>query len=542
MIKDLLIQNLVLMESCSIELHPELSVITGETGSGKTAILHGLKLLLGQKLDTTLIRRGAEKGFIQASFEFPFSNDLTLILNEAGIPFEASSLILSREVSSLGKSKNWINERLVSLSFLQKVGSYCIQIVDQNSCQELRHSDTQREILDCFASLSPQLLEFSQLFIQSKELQTAWENLLECERQKERELSFCTSQLEELNNIDLKEGDEELIFQEYLNVTNAEEVSSQINELSDIISQSPSSILAKLQQAKSLCRGSNHKAFVETLELLDGATISLKEALYLLQTALSDFDPNPKKQEILDQKLLLIDRMKKKYGPSIEDWNNYRRALEKKIEAFEELEEEKLKVETLQKEIERKLQEQASILSKKRQIAAKALASELSKEIQSLNMLGASLEIKVEKQKRTISGEDSAHFWLLANQGESASLVKESSSGGELARLLLALKLCLAEKNHTPTLIFDEIDAGVGGETARLIGEKLRNLSSHRQIICITHFPQVACSAHLHLSVQKQTNGNRTQAKVQQLDSSLRESELLRMLGGKKTLSFYENS
>jgi DNA repair protein RecN (Recombination protein N) len=542
MLKDLLIQNLILMDSCSIELDPKLNVITGETGSGKTAILHGLKLLLGTKLDTSLIRKGAEKGFIQGRFEFPFPQELVSILENANISLDDSSLILSREVSTLGKSKNWINERLVSLSFLQKVGSFCIQIVDQNSCQELRHSDTQREILDCFASLQPNLIEFSKLFLKSKEIESDLERIVECERQKERELSFCIAQLEELNSIELQEGDEELLFQEYINASNAEEVSSKINQLSEVISQSPSSILTQLQQAKSICKNSKHRAFDEPLELLSNATISVQEALHLLETTSSDFDPDPKKQEILENKLSLIDRMKKKYGPSISDWKNYQTDLEKKIEDFENLEDEKLRIESEQKDLDEKLNEQASLLTKKRQLAANDLALELSKEIQSLNMLGASLEIKIEKQKRSILGEDSIHFWLLANHGESASLVKENSSGGELARILLALKLCLAEKNHTPTLIFDEIDAGVGGETARLIGEKLKNLSAHRQIICITHFPQVACSAHLHLSVEKQTKDGRTQAKVSRLDSSLREHELLRMLGGKKTLSFYENS
>ena len=287
---------------------------------------------------------------------------------------------------------------------------------------------------------------------------------------------------------------------------------------------------------------SKHPSFKSSLELLNEARVSFQEILHLLQNAISDFDPDPKKKDLLDQKLILFDRMKKKYGPSIQDWTHYRLSLQVKIDFFEQLEDEKIKTEIKKQEIEKKLDDLALLLTEKRQLAANTLSMKLTEEIQSLNMLGATLYIEVEKQKRTLLGDDAVHFWLAANQGESSSLVKESSSGGELARLLLALKLCLAEKNHTPSLIFDEIDAGVGGETARLIGEKLKNLSSHRQIICITHFPQVACAAHLHLSVQKHSVGDRTIAKIQKLDLDLRESELLRMLGGKKTLSFYENS
>jgi DNA repair protein RecN (Recombination protein N) len=544
MLKDLLIQNLILMESCSIEWDPKLNVITGETGSGKTAILHGLRLLLGQKLDTSLIRRGANKGFVQARFEFPFSKELILLLTDAGIPFEEGSLILSREVSIEGKSKNQVNERWVSLSFLQKIGSFCIQIVDQHSCQELRHSDTQRDILDCFGALQTHIEKFSRLFTSSKELRKTLENLQEYERQKERELPFCLQQMEELNAIHLKEGDEEALFQEYSNVSSAEEVSTHIDQIFELISQSPASFLSQLQKAKVLCKpfSSLHKAFQESLELFDSVSISLQEVQHLLRSALSDFDPDPKKKELLEAKLSLIDRMKKKYGSSILEWEEYRKTLKEKIDLFDRLEEEKSKTELTLEQTEKELTSLSLELTKQRKQVAKTLESKLKKEIQSLNMKGAALEIKIEKQARTLLGEDSVHFWLAANQGEAPSLVKDSSSGGELARLLLALKLALAEKNHTPTLIFDEIDAGVGGETSGLIGEKLKSLSSHRQIICITHFPQVACTAHKHLRVSKHTVGERTYAQVQTLDSSLRESELLRMLGGKKTLSFYDQS
>ena len=544
MLKDLLIQNLILMESCAIEWDPKLNVITGETGSGKTAILHGLRLLLGQKLDTSLIRRGADKGFVQAHFEFSFPKELILLLTEAGIPFEEGSLILSREVSIEGKSKNWVNERGVSLSFLQKIGSFCIQIVDQHSCQELRHSDTQRDILDCFGSLQSSIENFSKLFTASKELKKDLEKLQECERQKERELPFCLQQMEELSSLNLKEGEEEALFQEYSNASSSEEVSTHIDQLFELISQSPHSFLSNLQKAKALCKpfSSLHKAFEESLQLLTSVSISLQEVQHLLRSALSDFDPDPKKRELLEQKLSLIDRMKKKYGPSIQDWNQYRKTLKEKIDLFDHLEEEKSKTELALQETEKELTSLALELTKQRTRSAKTLALKLNSEIQSLNMKGASLEIKIEKQARTLLGEDSVHFWLAANQGEAPGLVKDSSSGGELARLLLALKLALAEKNHTPTLIFDEIDAGVGGETSGLIGEKLKSLSSHLQIVCITHFPQVACKAHKHLRVEKHTVGERTYAKVQTLDPSLRENELLRMLGGKKTLSFYEKS
>lgn len=527
------------MESCQIEWTSGLNVITGETGSGKTAILHGLRLLLGQKLDTSFIRRGESKGVIQARFEFSFPQELKLLLEEAGIPLD-DSLILSREISTEGKSKSWINERWVSLSFLQKVGSYCVQIVGQHAFDELRHSDLQRQILDDFASLGKQTQTFSTLVQKNKELLKEKEQLLACELQKERELSFCLSQLEELNLIDLKEGEEEAIFQEYLAMNQAEEISLRIDSLFDLISQTPTSLLSKVSQAKSLCKpfASHHKAFEEAISLLDSASISLQETLNLLQSALSEVDPDPKRKELLDQKLATIDQMKRKYGSSVEEWDRYKKELQKKIEAFDRLEEKKEEIESTILELEQKLSTLAREISLQRSQSAKLLETQLTQTIQSLNMQGATLQIQVEKQARTLTGEDRIDFLLTANVGEGATLVKESSSGGELSRLLLAVKLALAEKNRTPTLIFDEIDAGVGGETARLIGEQLKELSLHRQVLCITHFPQVACLAHLHLRVQKHMEEDRTFAKIEKLDSSLQEAELLRMCGGKKTFSF----
>ena len=544
MLKDLFIQNLILMDSCTLELDPKLNIITGETGSGKTAILHALKLLLGQKLDSSLIRRGEKKGFVQGRFEHSSSPELTAILVEAGIPLEDSSLLLAREISIEGKSKSWVNDRLVSLSLLQKIGSYLIQIVDQNSCQELRSSDSQRDIVDLFGSLKEKVKQFSHLFTELKEVALLEKTLLEQERQRERELSFCLDQLSELNSMDLQEGDEERFFAEYLAALQAEETSIHIDELFDLLSQNSHSTLSSLTKANSLCKrlSSTHSSFEDCASLLHTATLSIQETLHLLRGALSHFDPDPKRKEALDEKLKAIDQMKKKYGASLEEWKLYQVDLEKKIDTFHQIEEIKEKNALRKKQVEEAISSLSILLTQERKKAASNLEKKLTLEIRKLNMSHASLEIRVSSQQRTSSGEDSIHFWIAANQGEGASLVKESSSGGELSRLLLSIKLCLAEKNGTPTLIFDEIDAGVGGETARLIGEKLKSLSLYRQILCITHFPQVACEADLHLRVHKCSLEERTRAIVQQLDHSLREAELMRMLGGEKTLSFYENS
>lgn len=298
MIKDLLIQNLILIESCPIQFDSTLSMITGETGAGKTALLHSLKLLLGQKLDTSLIRQGETKGFVQARFELIPNPELFLMLSDAGIEIEESSLLLSREISLEGKSKSWINSRQVPLSFLQKIGFHLIQIVDQHSYHELKSSENQRQIVDLFASTQEKAKQFKQLFEALKQIQISKEALLQQDLQKEREQDFCLSQLEELNEIHLKEGEEDLLFEEYTLALKAEEISTEVDLLFSLLN-GPEAICSKLAFAKNSCErlSSHHATFQEAQNLLKQALVSSQEVLSLLQKALSFLIQILKKQK-----------------------------------------------------------------------------------------------------------------------------------------------------------------------------------------------------------------------------------------------------
>lgn len=534
MLKDLSIQNLVLMESCKICFDEGLSVLTGETGSGKTAILQSLKLLLGQKLDTSLIRSGEQKGLIQASFEVSSSECLQILAN-ASIPMEDQTLIITREVFIEGKSKNFVNDRMVSLSFLQEIGPYLIQIVDQSSHHELKQADKQRDLLDRFGSLQPELLDFQRSFSDLKKLKVKAQELEELERQKEREIDFCLSQQKELSSLSLEEGEEEKLFEQYSHSFRSQEVSEKIDRVFDFVQNGKQSILSSLTECKSLCQSMipSHSSFEESYKLLDQASLMCKELLSVLRQTLSVFDVDPHTLELCEKKLSLIEKMKKKYGPSVSAWEEYKQNLAEKIIAFDNLEEDKKNLQEQITQVEKTLGKQATTLTEKRKQAALIFAKSLQKELNDLNMTHAKLEILIEKQPRSFFGEDGVCFCLSAGLGEALNAVKESASGGELSRLLLAIKLCLAEKNSTKTLIFDEIDANVGGETAKLIGQKLLSLSLHRQVICVTHFPQVASQATSHFCIQKQAKSDRTVSSAQKLDAQGREQELIRMLGGK---------
>ncbi|MES2198986.1 MAG: DNA repair protein RecN [Chlamydiota bacterium] len=535
MLKDLHIKNLVLMQSCCIEFKEGLTILTGETGSGKSAILHGLKLLLGQKLDTSLIRWGEKKGSIQARFEVN-STALLDLLKEINVETEDSTLILYREISTEGKSKNFINDKMVSLSLLQKVGSHLVQIVDQTSHHELRAQDRQRELLDLFGSLEKEVALFGSLFEENKQRRLEEKKLEEKEQKKERELTFCLEQQKELSSLQLKEGEEDLLFQEYTLFSKSQEILEKTDQLCNLLSEGSHSTLATANRSKTLLDSlaSYHETFLEPAELLKQSLLSLDEALHLLRQASSTFEVNPKHLAKVEEKLGLIHRMKKKYGTTPADWELYKKELEEKIADFDALDENKKMLKLAIDLGEEQLSLLEKELTQKRIQTAKKLSSSLQKELNSLNMIGTKVDIRIAPQNRSQTGKDAISFWLEANTGEAPVSIKEHSSGGELSRLLLALKLSLAEKNNTPTLIFDEIDANVGGKTAKMIGEKLLTLSSHHQVICITHFPQVASLASHHLLVRKAGSDNRTFSTVESLDPATRQIELLRMLGGKE--------
>ena len=540
MIKDLIIKNLILMDSCHLQLSQGLTIITGETGAGKTAVLQGLKLLLGQKFDPSLLRKGQTKGLVQARFELS-SSPLKHLLTEHGIQMEEESdLLLSRELSLEGKSKCFIQDQLVSLSLLQKVSSHLLRITDQHSHQELKSAEEQRKTLDLFASLKQEVHEFKELFEETKKSKELEEELASLERQRERELSFCLSQLQELQSI--ASHDEEALFQEYALASKSQEILAQTDKLFYLLTQGKDSSLAKAQQAKAICSEltPSHAVFDEAAQLLEQAIQAKQEALHLLRSALSSFDIDPSRLDFLQDILNRIDKIQRKYGSCRASRAQYEKSIQEKVTRFEALDIEKAEAAAKHALLRQTLTTKASFLSQKRQKAAKHMKQMLTQELKELNMPDVSLEVRIEKQATyTATGEDVISFWMSPNLGESLLPIKDSSSGGELARLLFAIQCSLAEKNETPTLIFDEIDANVGGQTARHIGEKLRSLASHRQIICITHFPQVACQADLHLRVQKLTDKDRTSTTIERLEGKQKEEELMRMIGGEKTLSFY---
>lgn len=540
MIKTLVLNNLVLVDSCEIHFGPSFNVVTGETGAGKTALIEAIALALGERADSSLIRKGSERAFVEVTFDVTSLQSLKETLEEAGIPLDPQEdLIIRREISKEGKSRALINCRTAPLTLLQKIGTQLIDLIGQHAHHTLRTSDAQRELIDLFGDLKADLKHFQRSYHQEKEFQKKLEELQQLAATRERQEEAWRFQLEEIETANLKKGEEESVYEKYQRLANSQELVEKVSTILKGLSESSSAILPQLARFHKLCASlvPYDKTLAETASLIQEAQIALIEAQRNLQSCSDGLDSDPNTLQFLENRLNVISRLKRKYGQTFEEIDAFRQKLHVELEHLTHLGDEIQAVQLSLKESQIAVNQAATTLSQHRQNAAKRLQAILTTHLQMLNMSGAEVSITISPHQRSMTGDDLVQFWLKANTGEHPGLVKEHSSGGELSRLLFAVKIALAEKNNTPTLIFDEIDANVGGKTASIIGEKLQELGHFRQVLCITHFPQVASKAKEHFGVQKVESEGRTYTEIKHLNKKQREQELLRMIGGKQLVS-----
>lgn len=539
MIKYLSLNNLVLVESTQIALGEHFNAITGETGAGKTALIEAIELALGARADSSMIRKGCERAFVEVSFDIQNLPPVHALLEEAGIVLEKEELLtIRREISKEGKNRAFINCRAAPLPLLQSIGLELIDLIDQHAHHTLRKSDSQRALIDLYGGLSTHLSTFQKALATEKELQKQLTDLQARALKKEREEEILRLQIDEIAAVGLKENEEEELFQRYQRLANSQEILERIETIVCSLSESPSAVLTQMRSLQKHCDALQQfdNGLTDTATLMRDGQLALNEALHNLQSYRNKIDSDPKALQFLENRLQAITQLKRKYGQSFSEIDAYYKKGKEDLSCLENIDENLSEISIQLKKAEEQTHLRATELTEKRKETARAFQLLLTEQLRSLNIPGAEVTIEVAPQSRHHCGDDQVHFWLKANTGEQPALVKDQSSGGELSRLLLAIKISLAEKNNTPTLIFDEIDANVGGKTAAIIGEKLKELGKHRQVLCITHFPQVASHADLHFSVQKIESDGRTTTHIEQLNTKKREAELLRMLGGKTTL------
>ncbi|NGX42853.1 MAG: DNA repair protein RecN [Chlamydiae bacterium] len=537
MLKNLIISNIILVDSADISFDAGLNVLSGETGSGKSAIMEALNHIAGARADTNILRRGAEKGVIEASFCINSISKVSTLLSDAGIDhIEGEDLIIRREISLAGKSRAFINNQLVHLSFLKTIGDLLVEIVGQHANQRLKSFDQHRKIVDLFGKLEGLCNHFEKSWEEENKARHELEELINSEAQRLRDIEVCRMEFEELEGANVQENEEEQLFAEYSRLTNTEELAKLSSEIYDSLSGDHQPILSVLQQLQ--------KSF-EQLAKLDpslqenasdflSTIVELEEISHSIRNYQSGIEFNPARVEEVNERLTLINRLLRKYGPTVKEVHEYH---EKAAEKLSKLENANVEIEDLQnrlKEMESANNTLAKQLTEKRKQAGKQLEKDMNLQIKALNMPKAAFFVEITQQKRSRSGDDRVEFFFAPNVGEKKVSIKECASGGELSRLMLALQALLAGKEKIPTLIFDEIDANIGGETATVVGEKLQQIGQEHQVLCITHFPQVAKCAKHHLQISKKEIDGRTVTQVEFLDKDSRKKELSRMAGHRK--------
>lgn len=534
MLKQLRIQNIILIESADISFESGLNVLSGETGSGKSALMNALSLIAGERADINMIRHGAEKGVVEAIFDAANIPLLKAILEEGGIDHEAEDdLIIRREIATTGKSRAFINNQLAQLGLLRKVSALLLDIVGQHANQKLFSVEEHRAIVDLFGDLKKDVIEFTRSWEDENRQRTQLDELIRNEAQRLRDIEMYQRELEELQAADLQEHEEEELFAEYSLLSNAEALSQKVQELSQTLGERQN-ILAIL---------SRHKATFEQIIRIDhslsdtaksysNALLELQEVAYTLSSYQTNIEHNPVRVAEVSERLSLINRLKKRYGATIADIQAYQSQSEKRLRLLQDGDNQ---IEGLRERLDKLEVQNGKLcekLSAKRLTAAERLEKAVIKELRTLNMSKVEFYITMTQQKRNRFGNDQIEFYISPNVGEHRIPVKECASGGELSRLMLALQSLLAGKEQVPSLIFDEIDANIGGETASIVGEKLREIGKKHQVLCITHFPQVAKQAQHHLQISKKEHDGRTLTLIKELDHSARQQELTRMLGG----------
>ncbi len=546
MLLELSIKNYVIIEHQVITLEPGLNIITGETGSGKSLVIDALSAISGGRFSKEDIRTGEAKASIEALFSLVGVEFLADILEEYGIEFEEDkSLVITREVNLQGKSVCRINGQIVTLSMLKRIAQYLVDIVGQNEHQILFNTVKHGEFVDNFGSDGILMIknEIKLLLDKLGSLKLTLDSISGNAAERERKLDLLKFQVDEISNAKLKPNeDEELKIRRHL-LINAEKLLKGIvlvyhslykgeggaRGVSDLLNESVSS----LQELTGI--DEKIQAYKTTLE---GMVYQLEDLKGDLRAYRDSIEFSDSEIDLLEERLDQINKLKRKYGSSIDEVLAYS---ERASKEFDDLVNSEKLASGIEKEMEAVTEQyiqRASLLSDKRKDLACKLEKLIEKELQELNMYGSRFFIRITKNESSISvnGFDKIEFLLSPNPGEPEKSLSKIASGGEMSRVMLAIKNAFSEIEKAPCVVFDEVDTGVGGQTANMVGQKIKAISKNTQILCITHLPQIASLSDNHIYVDKIVLDNKTYTKIKILDDSEKIKEIARMLGGNQNI------
>lgn len=535
MLRSLYIKNYALIDSLEIDFEPGFSVITGETGAGKSIILGALSLILGQRADMKAIKQGESKCVIEGSFDVS-AYDLRAFCEEKGIDYDPDSYILRREILSTGKSRAFINDSPVSLTDLKELGSQLIDIHSQH--QNLLLSDTrfQMQVVDALAGNKELLSRYQQAFHQYKQSEKALAELREVVRKSKEEEDYLRFQIESLTEAALQEGEQEELENELETLTHAEDIKSALFKIHSLLSDDDKGIVLELKEGLNTSQqlAKVYARSEEISERLQTAYIDLKDLASEMDKLANDVEFNPERLAFIESRLDLIYTLQKKYHVNtVPELLALYEEFKQKIENIESSDQQ---VEALEKEVHEKSEKVFALakqLTDSRTSITDSFEKDLTDRVAYLGMPNIRFRSEIIAEKHpNIYGADSVLFQFSANKNVPLQPVAEIASGGEISRLMLCLKSMIAGATALPTIIFDEIDTGVSGEIADKMGEVMREFGKNMQVLAITHLPQIAAKGKAHYKVYKSDDEHTTTTNLVRLSDEERLTEIARMLSG----------
>ena len=535
MLSELYIENLAVIEKATIDFSDKLNVFTGETGAGKSILINGINAILGQRVTKDIVRTGTDKAVISALFT-DIGDNVFQVLDELGISTEDGQLFLTREIRSDGGSVARVNSRAVNVSVLKAIGETLVTIHGQHDNQILMAPERHIEILDSYAESEALIEDYHSSFRELQSIAKKINKIKTEQSKKEFRMAELADIVEEINALNIHEGEDKEIEAE-LNISkNAVAISEALYMAKQLLSgdDDTDGAVEMTQRASKSVEGYTDimTEISPIYDRLSSAAIEMEDISEEIGSLLDSLDIDPKRYDYLNQRSDELRRIMKKYGPELDDVLT---TLENSQNELDELSGAEQSLDELNKEKERLLAEvskKAKALSDHRKKAGERFVSQVTEELEFLNMPKVKLVVQQKTGKLTINGMDSIEFLISANLGEEPKPIAKIASGGELSRIMLALKNVIAEKDSIGTLIFDEIDTGVSGRAAQKIGIKLKQISRLRQVLCVTHLAQMVVMADNHLLIEKNIQGDRTVTTVRTLDHEQRKYEIARIMGG----------
>ena len=535
MLKHLYIKNFTLIDELDISLYEGFSVITGETGAGKSIILGAIALLLGQRADSKTIKQGAEKCVIEANFDLSRYN-MQPFFDENDIEYDAGDCIIRRELTAAGKSRAFINDTPVALSMLKELGDMLMDVHSQHQNLLLNKQDFQLEVVDIIADDAAQLAKYQNTYAEfvkaEKELS---EMTLAIERNRENH-DFLKFQFEELENTKLQEGEQEELEQRSETMEHSEDIKSALYTTDNALSAEQVGVIQSLRSSLSSLRSieSVYPEVSELIERIDSSYIDLKDISQEISSLLESVDFDPAELDQINSRLDRIYELEKKYHvETVEELISKHDELHQQLAAIENGDESLDALKARRDELEAKARKEADALTKLRTKSAKTIEAEMQKRLIPLGMPHVRFSIQLTPIELGQNGADKVSFLFSANTSTPLQPVSQVASGGEIARVMLSLKAMISGAVKLPTIIFDEIDTGVSGKTAEMMAQIMKEMGGHgRQVISITHLPQIAALGSVHYKVEKNETASGTTSKMRQLDADERVREIAQMLSG----------